>query len=48
MIAFIYCNKGEGEVYILTYKTNVFSFTSISKLKSGFGWLDYFPSHHTN
>jgi len=40
--------QGEGEVYILTYKTNAWSFVSISKLRSGFTWLDYFGSHHTN
>ena len=37
----------EGEVYILTYKTNAHSFVSISKL-TAFTWLDYFMSHHTN
>ena len=40
--------QGEGEVYILTYKTNAHSFVSISKLRSGFAWLDYFASHHAN
>jgi len=29
-------------IYILTYKINVHSFASISKLRSGFAWLDYF------
>ena len=49
MITFMYCSKGEGEVYILTYKTNAHSFASISKLRSGFAWLDYFASsHHAN
>jgi len=48
MIMFIYCSKGEGEVYIFTYKTNVCSFASISKLRSGFVWLDYFVPHHVN
>jgi len=46
MITFIHCSKGEGEVYILTYKTNVPGFASISKFRSGFAWLDYFASHH--
>jgi len=48
MITFIYCSKGEGGVYILTYKTNACSFVSIWKLRSGFAWLDYFRSHHAN
>jgi len=48
MITFIYCNKGEGEVYVLIYKKNVCSFVSISKLRSGFAKLDYFESHYTN
>ena len=48
MIMFIYCSKGEGEVYILTYKTNAHGFAFISKLRSGFAWLDYFTSHHAN
>jgi len=52
-IAFSYDNiyilqQGEGEAYILTYKTNAHSFAFISKLKSGFTWLDYFASHHAN
>ena len=32
MITFIYCSKGEGEVYILTYKTNARSFASLQSL----------------
>ena len=49
MIMFIYCSKGEGEVYILIYKTNERSFASMSNLRSGFAWLDYFAlSHHAN
>jgi len=44
----MYCSKGEGEVYILTYKTNARSFASISKLRSSFTWLDYFALHHVN
>ena len=38
--------RAKGEIYILTYKTNAGSFASISKLRSGFTWLDYFASHH--
>ena len=41
-------SKGEGEVYILTYKTIAHSFASIAKLTSGFAWLDCFTSHHAN
>ena len=48
MMMFIYCSKGEGEVCILTYKTNAHSFASISKLRYGFAWLDYFVSRHAN
>jgi len=48
MITFIYCSKGEGEVHILTYKTNAYSFATILKLRSGFAWLDYFASHYVN
>jgi len=48
IITFMYCSKEEDEVYILTYKTNAHSFASISKLRSGFAWLDYFVSHHAN
>jgi len=48
MITFTYCSKEKGELYILTYKTNVCSFACISKLRSGFAWLDYFASHHGN
>jgi len=48
MITFIYCSKGEAEIYMPIYKTNASSFVSISKLRSGFAWLDYFRSHHAN
>ena len=35
MLTFRYCIKGQGEAYILNYKTNVRGFESIPKLKSG-------------
>ena len=34
----VYYSKGQGEAYILTYKTNVHSFVSKSKPRSGFVW----------
>ena len=36
MLTFTYCSKGQGEAYILNYKTNTRGFASIPKLKSGF------------
>ena len=38
MLTFAYCSKGQGEAYILNFKTNVHGFASIPKLKSGFIW----------
>ena len=49
MLTFRYYIKGQGEAYILNYKTNVRGFESIPKLKSGFVWWDYFAwPDHTN
>ena len=38
MLTFTYCSKGQGEAYILNFKTNAHGFASIPKLKSGFIW----------
>ena len=39
----------QGEAYVLSYKANVSSFVSLSKLRSGFAWCDYFTlPHHAN
>ena len=41
--------KGQGEAYIFTYKIDAHSFISVSKLRSGFTWWDYFAlPHHAN
>ena len=32
MLTFTYCSKGQGEAYILNYKTNVHGFVSITNL----------------
>ena len=42
-------HKGQGDAYILNYKTNARGFALIPKCKSGFVWWDYFASpHHAN
>ena len=49
MLIYIYSKKGQGEAYILTFQINVHNYISVSKLRSGFAWWDYFASpHHAN
>jgi len=44
----VYILQQLGRWGIHTYKINARGFASISKLRSGFPWLDYFVSHHAN